>query len=846
MNPPPDENRDATGSLPAQVLYLYQNGRLKEAEALCQKALVRPQPASDLLFLAGLIARDLGQWRIAADRLAQAVDAQPEDVQRQMALADVCLHLNMPAKAAAAYQQVLQMQPDHCGALVELGIVRHGQQAYAEAGALFARACRLAPDSVAAHFNMGLLMQDEGRFRQAIACFQRAFELDPDLVAALRLQAESHSRLGETGSAMAAFQQALNLAPDDGATYHSMGQAYQRQGDLAKAAAAYQQAIDRQSDMAPSWNNLGNVCKAQGDTQRAEACYRQAMALSPQRAEFVNNLAVLLKESERLFAALPLFQKAVQLAPGYVDAWINRGAAEMAAGQYAPAAESLKHALHLRPDDATANLYLGTVYSNQGRYGQARTHLNAAIRKNPEMAAACANLIPVLQQICDWAHLADVCLQMDRFNRKALAAGRSVAEPAFVSLTRTEDAAVNVNIARSWSRDLCRRIQSQARPPQWAAGKKRLTIGYLSGDFRNHPVAHQIRSLFALHDRSRFQIRAYSFGPNDNSDLRRQLETDCDHFSEIIALDLHSAAEQIRRDQVDILVDLMGHTQGHRMGICALRPAPIQVSFMGFLGSSGAAFIDYLIADRTVVPPSAAPDYSESLVWMPDCYQINDHRQPIAAESGNRENQGFAAHGFVFCCFNNQFKLTAAVFQDWMQILNAVPDSVLWLARGHRLALENLRRQAGICGVNPDRLVFAPKIALPEHLARLQLADLALDTTPYNGGATTSNALWAGVPVLSLKGARFVSRMSASALRAVGLPEMVVDTRRQYVQKAIALATHPQEMARLRQRLADNRLTAPLFDTPAYVRRLEYAYRQMADRARKGTPPASFAVPENV
>lgn len=359
------------------------------------------------------------------------------------------------------------------------------------------------------------------------------------------------------------------------------------------------------------------------------------------------------------------------------------------------------------------------------------------------------------------------------------------------------------------------------------APKERLTVGYVSGDFREHAVAFLIAELFEQHDRSRFRIAAYSNGPVSDQPMRRRLEASFDHLVDIRELSPLDAAHRIHEDGVDILVDLSGHTRHSRLEVFALRPAPVQATFLGYPGTTGADFFDYILVDPIVVPPDQQPHYSERLVHLPDCYQPNDRQRKVAPIVPSRADCGLPDRGFVFCSFNHAPKITPQVFSIWMRLLKAVPDSVLWLLMPEEPAVANLRRETMARGVDPARLVFAPRQALPVHLARFRVANLFLDTFPYNAHTTASDSLWVGCPILTCRGETFPSRVAASLLVNAGLPELITRSPEEYEAVALALARDPDRLRSYRSRLEANRDTCALFDTPRFARNIENAYERM-------------------
>ncbi|ALF56465.1 UDP-N-acetylglucosamine--peptide N-acetylglucosaminyltransferase SEC [Nostoc piscinale CENA21] len=370
----------------------------------------------------------------------------------------------------------------------------------------------------------------------------------------------------------------------------------------------------------------------------------------------------------------------------------------------------------------------------------------------------------------------------------------------------------------------------------------RLRIGYLSNDFRTHATSHLMKSLFSLHNKADFEIFAYSCGPDDHSEYRQHIADTCEHFQDIANLSIEESAELIFNDGIHILIDINAYTFGSRSQILALRPAPIQVNYLAFPGTMGSDFVDYIIGDAVVTPPEFANTFSEKIVTLPHSYQVNDYQQVISNNPVTRSQYGLPESGFVFCCFNNHYKIEPTIFDIWMRILAAVPGSVLWLIAKSPINEANLQREAEARGINGDRLIFAPPEAKAEHLARHKLADLFLDTLYYNAHTTTSDALWAGLPVITCFGETFPSRVAASLLMAIGLPELITNSLETYEQLAIHLATYPEKLQQIKQKIAQNRTTYPLFDTPLYTRNLEQSYLKMWEIYASGQPAKAITI----
>jgi predicted O-linked N-acetylglucosamine transferase (SPINDLY family) len=418
--------------------------------------------------------------------------------------------------------------------------------------------------------------------------------------------------------------------------------------------------------------------------------------------------------------------------------------------------------------------------------------------------------------------------------------GTAAPNPFYV-LTLSDSAALQKRAAELWVREECPPNDSLPAVPK-RGRRDRLHIGYFSADFHDHATSYLIAQLFELHDRSRFRVTAFSFGPDSQGAVRKRLKAGCDEFIVVRDKSDSEVALLARQRLLDIAIDLKGFTQDHRAGIFARRAAPLQVNYLGSPGTMGAPYMDYLIADRALVPAAHQAFYIEKIIYLPHCYQVNDAKRVIAEKSFTRAELGLPQTGFVFCCFNNSYKILPDTFDRWMRILSRVPGSVLWLLGDNPAAIRNLRREAAARRVDPQRLVFADRIDLPEHLARHRAADLFIDTVPCNAHTTASDALWAGLPVLTCRGEGFAGRVAASLLTAIGLPQLITSTLDQYEELAVRLAGDPGELAEVRQTLAANRLTAPLFDTPLYTRHIEAAFAEIYARYQADLMPENVFV----
>jgi predicted O-linked N-acetylglucosamine transferase (SPINDLY family) len=540
----------------------------------------------------------------------------------------------------------------------------------------------------------------------------------------------------------------------------------------------------------------------------------------------------------RRFAdALACYDRALALRPDYAQAHYNRGSALRQLKRNTDALAAFDQALALHPDHAEALFLRGDTLCELGRQQEAIASYEQAIALRPEHPHALNGIADAALSICDWQRTQELTRRLVEGN----AAGTAIANP-FTLIRLTDDPALHRQGAEAFIRD---RIRS-SRLPLRADGvwiNAPIRVAYLSADYHNHATAYLIAELIELHDRARFETIAVSYGPDDGSDIRKRLKAAFGRFLDVRAKSDQEIAGLLAALKVDIAVDLKGYTRDSRPDILSFRPAPIQVSWLGYPGTLGADFIDYILADETVAPSEHAPHYAEKIVHLPGCYQVNDRRRAIAERTPSRAEAGMPETGFVFCCFNNSFKIAPPVFDVWMRLLAAVPGSVLWLLQDNAGAETNLRREAAARGVDPTRLVFAGRMKLDDHLARHRLADLFLDTLPYNAHTTASDALWAGLPVLTCRGNAFAGRVAASLLTAVGLSELVTESLADYEALALRLATDPVMLESFRARPAQNRLTCPLFDTDRFRRHLEAAYQTMWDIWQRGERPRAFTVP---
>jgi protein O-GlcNAc transferase len=707
-------------------------------------------------------------------------------------------------EAEDIYRHIIAVQPGHFDSLHFLGIARQQRGDLPDAIRWLDAALKINPTIAAAHHNRGLALHALKRLDEALASHDRAIALGPDYAPAYAAHANVLYDMKRFGEAVASYDQAIAKKPD------------------------YPEAL----------SNRSVALKELGRFGEAVASCDRALAVRPDYAEALNNRAVALTALHRLDEAIADCGRAIALKPDFAEAFNNRGVAQNKSKRFDESLSSYDRAIALRPGYAEAFNNQGLALKELQRLDQAAVNYERALVIEPDHKYAYGGLADCAIKLCDWAR------------SDALAAGirqrvieRRSAVPPMVLLGYSADASLQLACARHFIADcIANPPPSLWRGERWRNDK--IKIAYLSADLHRHATAFLMAELFERHDRSRFEVTAVSFGPDDGSDMRARLTAAFDRFVDARTNSDEEVARLLHELRIDIAVDLKGHTKDARPGILAFRPAPVQAGYLGFPGTMGADFIDYIIADAIVLPFAEQPYFAEKIVHLPGCYQVNDRKRGIAAPTltPTRAELGLPATGVVFCGFHNSWKITAPLFDIWMRLLGAVDGSVLWLLRDNGRAAENLCREAAARNVDPARLVFADRLGIEEHLARHRVADLFLDTLPVNAHTTASDALWTGLPVLTCRGTCFAGRVAASLLHAAGLPELVTNSLLEYEALALNLACNPARLSAMRQQLDRNRSTCPLFDTDRFRRHLETAYTTMWETWQRGDSPRSFAV----
>lgn len=805
------------------------------------------------------------------------------------------------AEAERAYRDIRKTDPANFLAAYNLAILFVQQGRLQEGEPLLAEATRLNPEILAARIVHGSILSQLGRTDDAVAVFDAVLARDPDNRDALNDRANALLRLGHYDEAMRSLDRVIALDPKAAIALYNRASILTTLGRPEDALAALETALAAKPQFPEALFFKGNLLRTLKQPDAALNAYDAALNANPRHHDALNNMGDTLSELGRYGEALTMFDRALVLAPGNLDLLVNRGRTLGKLGRTAEQFAAFDQALALKPDCAPALLSAGVAFTSLRRYDQALAMLDRALaaapadakvleargsvlvmlgRKDEAVASyeAALGLAPSVEALNNYGHL---LRRMARFEEAAGAyervitlrpdfplakgylwtsrlyccdwanaaagiddmvadtlAGKLVTNP-FSLVQFSGSAAAQLRCAEMFV------AARKRRPAPWVPGARaggRLRVAYLSADFQDHATAFLMAGLFEAHDRERFETIAVSFARDDGSSYRQRLTGAFDRFIDTSAMTDAEVVNLVRGLEVDIAVDLKGFTNDARLDIFLDRIAPLQVNFVGYPGTWGAPCMDYLIADPVIVPPGREHFYAEKIVRLPDSYQPNDRNREISRHLPTRAELGLPDRGFVFCSFNNCYKILPPVFDIWMRLLKQIPDSVLWLLGANPTAVLNLKREAAARGVAPERLVFAPAAQPRDHLARQARADLFLDTLPCTAHTTASDALWAGLPVLTCLGETFAGRVAGSLVAAAGLPELVTRDLAEYESRAVQLALEPEKLRQLRDRLADNRLSCALFDTQKFCRHLEAAYLAMWERQSRGEAPAHIDV----
>lgn len=879
----------------------FQQGNTEGAVNFFDQAIENNKTHPTVYFNRGIALHQLGRLEDALASYDAALKLKPDYLDARCKRALVLSTLNLNEQALAEYAAILAIAPQHTDTLCNYGNILQILGRYEESLKSYDRLLAIKPLDASIFFNKANALRTLERHDEAISNYQKALEVQPDFVDAMFNCTRSWIALEKLDDALAAFDKIISLVPTHLNALLDRGTLLQKMGRMDEALLAYEHVLSIDADHKMTLTNLGGLYFEQDEFKKAKDCYDRILAIDPTEATAYLNRGVVLEKLECVDESLVNYQRAIELNPEYTDALFNYAYLLQRQKDFVGALEAYKKLLDVKPDyipalDGCAFILHSmarydealafsesaleydpdnaNVYSNRGnilfdlkrgsdalesyeraleiesthkdalinharvasaldRNDQALISYNKLLVQDKHMDFLLGNRLHLKMQMCDWDNFEQDLADLE----EGVRAGKLVAPPfALIGLGFNLDD--QKKLAQLYV-DQHVPLSKKILPPVWPYQHEKIRVGYFSADFLNHATAHLMVELFEKHDKSQFEWYAFSLNKPVKDEMRGRLELAFDHFIDVHDKTDIEVAALVRELEIDIAVDLKGFTQDCRTGIFAERVAPIQINYLGYPGTMGAEYIDYIIADPIIIPPSDQRYYTEMVAYLPYTYQANTSVRYVLDEKSvvTRKHFGLPEDGFVFCCFNNNYKITPIVFDCWMRILKRVPNSVLWLFVNNKEAKENLIKEAKKRGVSEDRLVFANRVDTRVHLIRHCLVDLFLDTVPYNAHTTTSDALRMGVPVLTCIRETFASRVAASLLTAMGVPELIVQTEAEYEERAVALANDPAQIAALKQKISDNFLTKPLFNADLFTHHLEELYLEMMKLHRAGMSP---------
>jgi predicted O-linked N-acetylglucosamine transferase (SPINDLY family) len=816
---------------------LQELQRLDEALASYDRAIAIRPDFANAFNNRGNILLALQRLDEALASYDQAVAIRPDYAQAFSNRGTVLQKLERLNDALTCYDQVIAIQPDYADAFSNRGSVLKDLKRLEEALASYDQAVAIRPDDAKAFYNRGIVLQDLKRLDDALTSYNQAVVIQPDFAQAFYNRGITLQEIKRLDDALASFDKAIAIKPDYAEAFNNRGHALQAQKRLDDALASYDKAIAIRPDYAQAFNNRGTVLQELKRVEDALASYDKAIAIQPDYAQAFNNRGTVLQELKRLDDALASLDQAITIKPDYAEAFNNRGTVLQVQKRLDEALGSYDQAIAIKPDYAEAFLNRGLALQELKRLDEALVSYDQALAIKPDLDFIFGFRLGLSMKLCDWR---GISLQLPALE-EAILKGQKAIDP-FSLLGLIDNPQLQLRASQMY-------VETMYPPGEMAwnfekrRSDKKIRIGYYSADLHNHPITYLTAELFEAHDSQLFEFYCFSFGPDSKDEMRQRVSRAFENFYDVADKSDFEIVRISRQLEIDIAVDLNGFTSGSRTKIFAERCAPIQVNYLGYSGTTGASYFDYIIADKTLIRQESQQHYSEKIVYLPNSYMVNDSKRKISDRVFTRQEGGLPETGFVFCCFNNYYKILPATFDGWMRILQAVKGSVLWLSEGNPIAVSNLRKEAEARGVDSSRLIFAKRMdLLQDHLARHRLADLFIDTLPYNAHTTTSDALWAGLPVLTLQGKAFAARVAASLLTALDLPELITETQEQYEARAIELAKDPVLLNEIKNKLAQNRLTSTLFNGQIFSRHVEAAFTEMYQCYVSGQAPDHITI----
>ncbi|KAL9431544.1 hypothetical protein AB3S75_026687 [Citrus x aurantiifolia] len=810
-----------------------------------------------------------GRLNEAAQCCRQALALNPLLVDAHSNLGNLMKAQGLVQEAYSCYLEALRIQPTFAiawsnlaGLFMESGDLNRALQYYKEA-------VKLKPTFPDAYLNLGNVYKALGMPQEAIVCYQRAVQTRPNAIAFGNLASTYYERgnlastyyeRGQADMAILYYKQAIGCDPRFLEAYNNLGNALKDVGRVDEAIQCYNQCLSLQPSHPQALTNLGNIYMEWNMLPAAASYYKATLAVTTGLSAPFNNLAVIYKQQGNYADAISCYNEVLRIDPLAADGLVNRGNTYKEIGRVTDAIQDYIRAITIRPTMAEAHANLASAYKDSGHVEAAIKSYKQALLLRPDFPEATCNLLHTLQCVCSWEDRDRMFSEVEGIIRRQVNMSVIPSVQPFHAIAYPIDPMLALEISRKYASH-CSIIASRfALPPfnhpvpipiRHDGGLRRLRVGYVSSDFGNHPLSHLMGSVFGMHNKENVEVFCYALSPNDGTEWRQRTQSEAEHFVDVSAMSSDMIAKLINEDKIQILINLNGYTKGARNEIFAMQPAPIQVSYMGFPGTTGASYIDYLVTDEFVSPLRYAHIYSEKLVHVPHCYFVNDYKQKNMDVldpncQPKRSDYGLPEDKFIFACFNQLYKMDPEIFNTWCNILRRVPNSALWLLRFPAAGEMRLRAYAVAQGVQPDQIIFTDVAMKQEHIRRSSLADLFLDTPLCNAHTTGTDILWAGLPMITLPLEKMATRVAGSLCLATGLgEEMIVNSMKEYEERAVSLALDRQKLQALTNKLKSVRLTCPLFDTARWVKNLERSYFKMWSLHCSGQKPQHFKVTEN-
>lgn len=812
-----------------------QSNNLTNAIKFLKSALAVNPNVPDIHNNLGLLLNRNGQRQEAVKAFQHAISLKPDFFQGHNNLGTTLRSLGQFADSLTRFDAAIQINSKYFEAHLNRGNCLRNLGRFNEALKALDTASQLQPENPLVYLNRGLLLRAMKRLPEALVEYDKAIALRPNFAEAHLNKGVALQESKMTPMALEAYTQAIKYNPEMAEAHYNRGNTLLKQAKIAEALADFDAALNLKTNYIEAMNGRGECLNARGKYVKALTLFDRIIAIKPDFAEVQAGRAQAFNGLGRYRDALAAANRYISLRPNSAEGYVLRGDCFYSINQLGSAEEDYDRAITLEATLPQAFAGRARARSQLGQHASALADFQKTLELDPEFEGLQSAILASRMAVCDWKGIDFSAANISAIMRQ---------NPAQMGALRI----LSLSHSSRLNYDLTKLIANQTHPPSSRALPKRATkrakihIGYFSADFREHATAYLMAEMFELHDRSRFEISAFAFGPDDQSPLRARLAKSFDRFIDVDKLPDIDVASMVRKLNVDIAIDLKGYTQFERSGIFAQRAAPIQVNYLGYPGSMCADYFDYILADPTVIPIDDQQFFSEKVAYLPNSYLMNDRKREFSGLKMSRKSLQLPETAFVFCSFNANHKITPDVFETWMRILKRVNDSVLWLLEGSAIVVANLRREAQRHGVNPDRLVFAPKMPVGQHMARQATADLFLDTLPYNAHTTAIDALWGGLPVLTRLGKTFAGRVAASLLTSIGMPELITQSEEEYENLAVAIALNPTKAAQLKKKLNENRNSTPLFNTVQTTRDIEAAFEQMVEIHDSGQSARSFYV----